>query len=156
MGWLQNTLSARKQFSAVPHSNLSVSSVNQKSLRCFLVEDNGLILRELIDTLQEMLPLQVVGHAGDQTSACTWLEESGQDIDLMIADIFLKKGTGLEVLKFANQSKLECRKVVLTNYATPEMRIQCAVLKADRVFDKSSELEELIEYCAELAHDVNA
>lgn len=31
-----------------------------RPLQCFLVEDSGLILRGLIDTLQEMLPLRVV------------------------------------------------------------------------------------------------
>ncbi len=121
-----------------------------KPLKCFLVEDSGLILRGLIDTLQEMLPLHVVGSAGDETSACQWLEISGQTTDLMIVDIFLKQGTGLDVLKYANEMNLDCHKIVLTNYATVEMRSRCAALKADRVFDKSSELEELIQYCSDL------
>lgn len=121
-----------------------------KPLQCFLVEDSGLILRGLIDTLQEMLPLQVVGSAGDEAAAKAWLERCGQDIDLMIVDIFLKQGTGLEVLKHADALALRCRKVVLTNYATPDMRTRSVALGADRVFDKSSELEELIDYCASL------
>jgi len=41
--------------------------------------------------------------------------------------------------------------VVLTNYATPDMRNICRDLGADRVFDKSSELESLIAYCGTLA-----
>jgi DNA-binding NarL/FixJ family response regulator len=122
-----------------------------KPLRCFLVEDSGLILRGLIDTLQEMLPLQVVGHAGDESSACQWLSESGGDIDLLIVDIFLRQGSGLQVLRHVSALSLGCRKVVLTNYATAEMRQRCAQLDADRVFDKSSELEELIDYCRQLS-----
>ncbi len=122
-----------------------------KVLRCFLVEDSGLILRGLIDTLQEMLPLEVVGCAADESSACQWLDHSGQDIDLMIVDIFLKQGTGLQVLHHARTLSLPARKVVLTNYATTEMRRRCTELDADRVFDKSSELEELIEYCQALS-----
>ncbi len=43
--------------------------------------------------------------------------------------------------------------MVLTNYATPDMRRRCAQLGADRVFDKSAELEELLAYCATLAPD---
>jgi hypothetical protein len=39
---------------------------------------------------------------------------------------------------------------VLSNYATPDIRRRCAALGADRVFDKSGELDELIAYCAEL------
>jgi DNA-binding NarL/FixJ family response regulator len=122
-----------------------------RPLQCFLVEDSGLILRGLIDTLQEMLPLRVVGCAGDEAGAKEWLERSGRDVDLMIVDIFLKQGTGLEVLKHANGLNLPCHKVVLTNYATPDMRTRSVALGADRVFDKSSELEELIDYCASLS-----
>ena len=42
------------------------------------------------------------------------------------------------------------RFVVLTNYATSEMRRQCAALGADRVFDKSSELDDLIAFCVDM------
>jgi DNA-binding NarL/FixJ family response regulator len=137
---------------ANPHSRMT-DSPQVEPLKCFIVEDSGLILRGLIDTLQEMLPLQVLGCAGDEGSACEWLDKSGHDIDLMIVDIFLKSGTGLEVLRHAQTLGLKGHKVVLTNYATPEIRSRCAELDADRVFDKSVQLDELIEYCSELAAD---
>ncbi len=120
-------------------------------VRCLIVEDSSLILQGLIDTLQGMLPLKVVGCAGDEAAACLLLDEMGSDVDLVIADVFLKQGTGLGVLNHANKLKLSCRRVVLTNYATSEMRARCKALHADRVFDKSSELDELIEYCEGLA-----
>jgi hypothetical protein len=41
--------------------------------------------------------------------------------------------------------------VVLTNYATHDMRQTCRSLGADRVFDKSSEVDELIAYCLRVA-----
>ncbi len=41
--------------------------------------------------------------------------------------------------------------VVLSNYATPDMRRRCLELGADRVFDKSNEIDALIQYCASLA-----
>ena len=41
--------------------------------------------------------------------------------------------------------------VVLSNYATPDMRRKCLELGADKVFDKSHELEDLIHYCGRLA-----
>ena len=43
------------------------------------------------------------------------------------------------------------RRVVLTNYATTAIREACRALGADRVFDKSSELDELIAYCERVA-----
>jgi DNA-binding NarL/FixJ family response regulator len=68
----------------------------------------------------------------------------------MIIDVFLKSGSGLEVLAQARALGRGGKLVVLSNYATPDIRRRCAALGADRVFDKSGELDELIAYCAEL------
>ena len=37
--------------------------------------------------------------------------------------------------------------VLLTNYATPEIRERAIALGADAVFDKSNEIDELLAYC---------
>ena len=37
--------------------------------------------------------------------------------------------------------------MVLSNYATADMRKRCAQLGADAVFDKSNEIDALVEYC---------
>jgi DNA-binding NarL/FixJ family response regulator len=71
--------------------------------------------------------------------------------DLFIVDVFLRSGTGLGVLQAAQRLGVRARRVVLTNYATEEMRRRCESLGAERVFDKSRELDDLISYCAELA-----
>ena len=41
--------------------------------------------------------------------------------------------------------------VVLSNYATEGMRTKCFELGADRVFDKSNDIEALLLYCQQLA-----
>lgn len=122
-------------------------------LRCFIVEDSPIIRQNLIATLEEMLPVRVVGTAEDERAAVAWMQSPGAACDLMIIDIFLKAGTGLEVLRQAPALLPAARLVVLTNYATPDMRRRCAQLGAHRVFDKSAELEELLAYCAKLAAD---
>ena len=37
--------------------------------------------------------------------------------------------------------------VVLSNYATPDVRMRCAQLGVDAVFDKSNEIDALVDYC---------
>jgi DNA-binding NarL/FixJ family response regulator len=115
-------------------------------LRTLIIEDSPVILDNLIATLEELADVEVVGTAGDEASALKWIRESPKAFDLMIIDIFLKSGTGLGVLREA--TSLPVRRVVLTNYATADIRDRCKELGADRVFDKSSELEELIAYCS--------
>ena len=120
-------------------------------LRCFLVEDSAVIRQNLVATLEELLAVEMVGTAEDERGALTWLR-NGAECDLMIIDIFLRQGTGLEVLRQARQLRPDARLVVLTNFATADMRKRCAQLGADQVFDKSAELEELLAYCEELSN----
>lgn len=116
-------------------------------LRTFIVEDNPVILNNLIATLEELSDVQVVGSVGSEHEAVIELQERAGQVDLVIVDVFLTSGSGLGVLRTTQSLKLPARRVVLSNYATPDMRRRCLELGADRVFDKSSELEELIAYC---------
>ena len=119
------------------------------SLTAFIVEDSPVIRENLVAALEEMAPIQVVGTAEDEASALRWL---GQNVcDLAIVDIFLKSGSVLGVLKTASLSDRPIKLVVLSNYATPDMRRKCLELGADRVFDKSNEIDALILYCCRLA-----
>jgi DNA-binding NarL/FixJ family response regulator len=120
-------------------------------VKTFIVEDSAIILDNLVATLEELAPVQVVGSAPDEDAALNWLTVDGQEVDLVIIDVFLKAGSGLGVLKRAAQRSVPGKRVVLTNYATQEMRRKCLELGADRVFDKSNELDDLVLYCARLA-----
>ena len=118
------------------------------SLTAFIVEDSPVIRENLVAALEEMAPIQVVGTAEDEAGALRWL---GDNVcDLAIVDIFLKSGSGLGVLKTASLSERPIKLVVLSNYATPDMRRKCLELGADRVFDKSNEIDALILYCTRL------
>ncbi len=122
-----------------------------QTLHAFIVEDSPVILENLVATLEELTPVKVVGSAVDEGSAMDWLRHSRGDCQLVIIDIFLKTGSGLGVLRRMSELGFEGQRVVLTNYATPDVRERCASLGANRVFDKSHELDELISYCADLA-----
>jgi len=123
---------------------------NMPTVHTFIVEDSPIILDNLVATLEELAPVKVIGFAPDETGALQWLLRPGTACDLVIIDVFLKAGSGLGVLQQLAQSHVPGKRVVLTNYATPNMRERCTALGADRVFDKSNELDELISYCARL------
>ncbi len=125
------------------------------SVRAFLVENSPVIRENLAGTLEELANVQVIGSASDEESAVHWMSrESARKADVVIVDIFLNSGTGLGVLQAAQRLGVSARRIVLTNYATDDMRRRCAKLGAERVFDKCRELDELISYCADLAGDV--
>jgi DNA-binding NarL/FixJ family response regulator len=119
-------------------------------VKTYIVEDSPVILRNLVLALEELAPVQVVGHAADESVALAWLADPANRADLVIVDIFLKSGSGLGVLRALQAAGTRSKRVVLTNYATADVREACLRLGADRVFDKSGEVEELLAYCAHL------
>ena len=120
------------------------------SLKTFLVEDSPLIRESLIAMLEDLAHIEVVGTAEDEWSAVQWLTDPANHADLVIVDIFLKVGSGLGVLRNAGVANRKSNTVVLTNYATADMKIKCLELGADRVFDKSNDIDALISYCSRL------
>lgn len=121
------------------------------ALKAFIVEDSPVIRENLIAALEELAPVEVVGTAEDEPAAVSWLGNADHRCDVVIIDIFLKSGSGLGVLRAATNVNWPVSLVVLSNYATPDMRRKCLDMGASRVFDKSNEIDSLILYCARLA-----
>lgn len=124
------------------------------ALRTYIVEDNPTIRENLIATLEELASIESVGSAETESEGKTWLVENQQGWDLAIIDLFLKQGSGLGILSACRERAPTQKVVVLSNYATPDIRKRCAQLGVDAVFDKSNEIDALIDFCVE--HSSNA
>jgi DNA-binding NarL/FixJ family response regulator len=120
------------------------------ALRTYIVEDNATIRENLIGTLEELTSITALGWAETEADAKAWLAAHDGEWDLAIVDLFLKQGSGLGVLQACSPRGPHQRVVVLSNYATPDMRARCADLGADAVFDKSNEIDALVDYCLAL------
>jgi DNA-binding NarL/FixJ family response regulator len=121
-----------------------------KTLKAFVVEDSPVIRESLVAALEEMLPLRVVGTAQDEASALRWLADPANDCDIAIIDVFLRQGSGVGLLRALQARPVGFDRVVLTNYASEGIRRQCLQLGASRVFDKSGEIDALVDYCSGL------
>lgn len=117
------------------------------ALITYLVEDNETIARNLIDALEEIASVTVTDYSATQAEAISWLALHVGEWNLAIVDLFLQQGSGLGVLAGCRNRKPYQKVVVLTNYATDEIRRQALRLGADAVFDKSAELDKLFDYC---------
>jgi DNA-binding NarL/FixJ family response regulator len=116
-------------------------------LRTYIVEDNATIRENLVGTLAELASVRTLDWAENEAQARQWLAANPDGWDLAIVDLFLKQGSGLGVLEAFLQRSAAQHVVVLSNYATAEMRKRCADLGADAVFDKSNEIDALVDYC---------
>ena len=119
-------------------------------LKTYIVEDNPAIRDALIATLEELAKVQNVGVADTEDEGKAWLINNPTSWDMAIVDLFLKQGSGLGVLAACKERTSKQKLVVLSNYATADIRRRCALIGVDAVFDKSSEINELVNYCTNL------
>jgi two-component system OmpR family response regulator len=116
-------------------------------LKTFIVEDNATIRDNLVATLEELAHIDSVGTAETESEGKAWLMKKDQPWDLAIVDLFLKQGSGLGVLEACRGRQTHQKVIVLSNYATADIRRRCGQLGVDAVFDKSNEIDALVDYC---------
>ncbi|WP_395058821.1 response regulator transcription factor [Polaromonas sp.] len=115
-------------------------------LRIYLVEDSPVIRDALSESLEELVGARMVGWASSEADAIQWLAENPSGWDLAVVDLFLLQGSGMNVVKGCANRELRQKIVVLTGYATPQMRERCLAAGADAIFDKSTEIDEFTTY----------
>lgn len=117
------------------------------TLRVFLAEDNEVMRRHLMDSLSEEASIEWVGTAETEADAKDWLERNPHGWDIAILDLFLREGTGVGVLRHCRKREDHQDILVITNYPASPLLIHCRLLGANAVFDKSTDLGDLIAYC---------
>jgi DNA-binding NarL/FixJ family response regulator len=115
--------------------------------RAYIVEDSPTIRENLIETLEELALVEAVGIAETEVEGKQWLAANDDYWDIAIVDLFLKEGNGLNIVEACRARRPSQKLIVLSNHATNDIRWRCAQLGADAVFDKSTEIEQLLDYC---------
>lgn len=117
-------------------------------LAAYVIEDNPTVRDSLIEALEELTCVQVVGSSGDASQAGHWLNAHPHDWDLLLVDLLLQGGNGLQVIGRLPSRNAHQKVVVLSNYASAGVRKRCAQIGVDAVFDKSTEMDALVDYCS--------
>lgn len=126
------------------------------ALRAYIVEDSPTIRENLIETLHELAEVEAVGMADIEREARTWLTQHPDAWDVAVVDLFLREGNGLGVVEACRGRRRGQKVIVLSNQATSDMRRRCAQLGADAVFDKSTEIDALLDYCVKARGELEA
>ncbi len=117
-------------------------------LAVFVVEDNAEIHENLAGALEELTCVKVVGGSPTEDAAYQWLVEHGSGWDMVIVDLFLKGGSGIRLIQRLQRARPEQKVVVFSNYVNASVRKRCGQLGVDAVFDKSTEIDALVDYCS--------
>jgi two-component system, OmpR family, response regulator len=116
-------------------------------LAVFVVEDNAEIRENLEQALEELTCVKVVGDAATEEGALQWIAAQNH-WDMLIVDLFLRGGNGMRVVQRVQRARPEQKIIVFSNYVNAAVRKRCAQLGVDAVFDKSTEIDALVDYCS--------
>jgi two-component system, cell cycle sensor histidine kinase and response regulator CckA len=118
-------------------------------LTVLVVDDSAEIrarLREMLAPLPGVLRIDTVGSALEARRAIAL-----QPPDIVVLDIHMPVGSGLDVLEALQRSPTHVTTIVLTNDPSPQWRRNCLQAGADFFFDKSVEFQRTIDVVAGLA-----
>ena len=110
-------------------------------MKVFIADDNVMVCDRLTTMLTQIGGVDVVGRAYDVPEAINSIEKVVPD--LVILDLQMPSGTGLDVLSRIKHDNLSPKIIMLTNYPFPQYRKRSIEAGADYFFDKSTEFEKI-------------
>ena len=117
-------------------------------VRVLIVDDAPLIRERLRARLTKLHGVLVAGEAQDVPQAMEAFH--GLTPDVVVLDIQMPGGTGIDVLEKIKREKPQTVVIMLTNYPLPQLRKKSRDAGADFFFDKCCEFERVAEVLTEL------
>lgn len=121
---------------------LTALSSNQK-VSVFIADDSLVVREHLVTMLDELAGIVIVGQAETVAEAIAAIGKLQPDV--VILDIHLPDGSGIDVLQTIKQDEPAPVVIVLTNYPYPAYRQKCLQAGADFFLDKSTEFDQIPE-----------
>jgi DNA-binding NarL/FixJ family response regulator len=114
----------------------------ESCLKVLIVDDSSVLREKLIEMLSQVSGLKVVGEAEGVADAQRSIQllEPG----LVVLDLQLRDGSGLEVLRETKRNHPHIKLVVFTNQPELQYRQRCADLGADYFLCKSTDAKALV------------
>jgi DNA-binding NarL/FixJ family response regulator len=110
-------------------------------MKVFIADDSQVLRERLHEMLSELPGVEIMGYAQDVPEALTSIKALKPDV--VILDIRMPGGSGVDVLQDIKKEEKTPMVIVLTNYPYPQYRKKCMELGADFFFDKSAEFEKV-------------
>lgn len=117
-------------------------------MRILLVDDSKILQERILSIINECDFVQEVDQAYNTLEAKEKL--IGSNYDLVISDIRMPGGGGLELLQFIKERQPDTKVIIMTNYPYPQYQNRASELGAEYFLSKNEELENLANIICEL------
>ena len=126
-------------------------SVHNKSkdMKVIIADDSKLIRDRITERVELIDTVNVVAQT---TNSFETIEEiKKHKPDVLILDIRMPEGSGINVLKYIQKNKTKIVTIVVTNYPIIQYKNKCFELGADFFFSKVTEFDEVFKLVEKLA-----
>ena len=127
----------------------TVNKNNEVKLKVFIADDSIEVRNRLKEMLKENKFIQLIGEAADAEQAIGALRDLAPDV--VILDIHMPKGEGMRVLRDIKMMDPGRIAIIYTAFPYPQYRQAYLNAGAGYFFDKTNEVEKMVDVLAELA-----
>lgn len=132
---------------------IMLSGSNHK-IKVFIADDSLIVREHLVTMFDELAGIEIVGQAENVAESISAIEELKPDV--IILDIRMPGGSGIDVLQHVKQDKVTPLVIILTNYPYPGYRQKCLQAGADFFLDKSTEFDQIPKLFEQFKQGVKA
>ncbi len=119
----------------------SIDDGKRGTMKVLIVDDSTIIRERLRAILSKITEMQNINYAEDVPEAISSVQKL--DPDVVILDIRMPGGSGMDVLREIKKNDQTPLVIVLTNYPYPQYRRKYIDAGADFFFDKSTEFDKV-------------
>jgi DNA-binding NarL/FixJ family response regulator len=123
-------------------------------LKVFISDDSATVRERLVTMALDLPEVDVVGQAKDAPGTLEAVRRIRPDV--VILDIRMPGGNGIEVLREVKKMNPAPRVIMLTNFAYAQYRKKCEQAGADFFLDKSTESDKLPQALEQARQDLRA
>lgn len=110
-------------------------------MKIFIADVAARFRDQLVELLNEIESVEIVGQAGDVKTAWTAIRTLRPDVVML--DIHLSEGSGLELLRNIRREDKTTVAIMMTNQESQPYRQACFRAGADFLFDKANGISEV-------------
>jgi DNA-binding NarL/FixJ family response regulator len=114
------------------------------------IADDSVLIRDRVAAMLETSAMSVVGQAGTPQDSIGGILATCPDV--VVLDVQLEGGSGLQVLRTVRQSAPEIAFVVFSSNSGPAYRKRYAAEGAEAFLDKSTEFDQLVQAVKKASH----
>jgi DNA-binding NarL/FixJ family response regulator len=117
----------------------------RRDMKVFVVEDSAAVRERLVEMIQDVKDIEVVGEAATYDTAVAGIINTRPDVAVLDIKLANETGSGIDALVEVRKTLPGIRAIILSNYSTPQHLKASADAGAEYFLDKSIDFERVAE-----------